>query len=94
MVLREIVSAEAVWLLAMLAEDAHQSLAHNGPHAGCEKKALHPHIDHSRDCASGGVCVQRRENKMPCERSMNANVSGFGIAHFAHHDHIGILPQE
>ncbi len=93
-VLREIGGGDAVRLLAMLAQNAHQALADNGPHAGREKKALDPHVDQSRDRARSGVGVQRGQDEMPSERGMNADMGGLSVTHFAHHDHIGILAQE
>ena len=90
----EIRAGERVGHFAVLAEDADQTLADDDPRAGRQQKALDPHIGETGNRAGRGVCVQRREDEMASERGMDAHMRCLGIAHFADHDHIGILAQE
>ena len=52
------------------------------------------HVDQSGNRAGCGIGVQRRQNEMPGEGSVNTNMRRLGISHFTDHDDIGILSQE
>ena len=51
-------------------------------------------IEDARDALRGVVGVQGREHQVPGFGGGERRRHGFGVAHFAHQDHVGILPQD
>ena len=82
-----------VWLGALLADAAHESLCHNGAHGGGHEEGLHAHIDESCDGARRVVGVQGAEHQVTGEGGVDGDVGGFKVADFTDHDDVRRLTE-
>ena len=76
------------------AKPAHQPLRHHGAQGGGEQERFHAEIAQAGDGAGGIIGVQRRQHEVAGERGLHGNAGGFGVADFADHHHVWILPQD
>ncbi len=77
-----------------LAKTPHQSLRRDEPQRRRQVVRRNANIDQSCD---GGGCIvgmQRRKHKMTGLRGLHGDVGRFGVADFADHDHVRVLPHE
>src|SRR5215470_15357763 len=91
---RDIGRREVLAYLAAVAELAHQALGDDRAQCRFEQKGLDTKIKQARHRCRGRVGVQRSENKVAGQRGMDGDMSGFGVAHLADHDHVGVLANE
>ena len=76
------------------AQPANQPLRHHGAQRGGEQERFHAEIAQAGDGAGGIIGVQRRQHEVARQCRLHGDAGGFGIADFADHHHIGILPQD
>ena len=63
-----------VRLLAFGADHAHQTLGHDGDHGGGDQERLHANIDQTCNSARRIVRVQRTENQVSSQRSLDCDL--------------------
>src|SRR6266478_6551334 len=94
LVARKIGGGKTIGGLAMLAQHAHQALTNDNADTGSDEKALDAEVDETGDRSGGRIGVQRGQDKMARQRRMHADMRRLAVAHFTHHDDIGIMAQE
>src|SRR3989338_1103210 len=65
------------FFFAVLAQDAHEALCDCDIDCGRDDISSNAQVDKPRDCTSGAICVECRENQVPRERSVHRYFSGF-----------------
>ncbi len=88
------VHGRIVLLAAGGAEFSHEALGDDGAERGGEQVGFDAHVDQADDGAGGVVGVQRGEHEVAGEGGLDGDAGGFGVADFADHDDVGILPEQ
>ncbi len=61
---------------------------------GADQIRLDPHVDQPRDGRASVVGMERAEDQVAGQGSLNRGTRGFLVANFADHDDVRILPQQ
>ena len=81
-------------LSAIGAEAAQEPLVENPLDAAGEQVGFDAHFEQPADDAATAAGVQGAEDEMAGEGGLDDDVGGVGVAHFADHDDLGILPEQ
>ncbi|OQB89600.1 MAG: hypothetical protein BWX86_02420 [Verrucomicrobia bacterium ADurb.Bin122] len=82
-----------VGLLAVFADAAEQTLRADGDERGRDVKRLHAHLGDAGNGRRGVVGVERRDEKVACQRSFDGDLGRLLVADFADEDHVGVHAQ-
>ena len=77
----------------MRADTAHEPLSAGENDRGRNQEWRDTHVIQARDGAGRIITVHRAEHLMAGESGLDSNFGGFGIANFANHDDIRVLPE-
>ena len=81
-------------LATAFADATHESLRHYTVERGDEIVGLDPHVQQTSDDIDDVVGVDGGENEVACERRLHGDVRRLRVADLAHHDLVGVVPQD
>src|SRR6266581_3515331 len=81
-------------LAAMRADEPHQALRQDRIQRGDEAEQIDVHVHEAADHVEYVVRVDGGENEVPRERGLHGDVGRLRVAYLAHHDLVGIVPQD
>ena len=79
--------------MAMRAKHPHQALRHDAVQGRDKGVGVHRHVLKAAQHVKHIVGVHGREHQVAGERRLHGNLGGFGVADFADHDLVGVVPQ-
>ena len=79
---------------AIRAAHAQQPLRDDAVQRGDQAVAVHAHVGEPADDVEHVVGVHGRENLVAGERGLDGDMRGLGVADFADHDLVGVVPQD
>ena len=80
--------------LAMLAEFSDEALGEDADDRRADEIGLDADVVQTGDRAGSVVGVQGAEDQVAGEGGLGGELGGFGVADFADHDNVGVLPQQ
>ena len=83
----------AALAVAMGAKHAYQTLRHDAVQRRNKGVGVHRHVFKAAQHVKHVVGVHGRKHQMPGQGGLHRNLRRFGVADFAHHDLVGVVPQ-
>src|SRR3989338_4943677 len=80
--------------LAFRTQLSHEALRHDEIDRIGDEERLDPHFHQARNDAHSVVRMERRQREMACVRELDGDFRGDPVAHFTHHDHVGIVAED
>src|SRR5947209_11558164 len=84
----------AAILAAVRADEPHQALRQDRIQGGNEAEQIDVHVHEAADHVEYVVRVDGGENEVARERGLHSDVGRLRVAYLAHHDLVGVVPQD
>src|SRR5206468_11345898 len=81
-------------LATVRADEPHQPLRQDRVQCGDEAEQIDVHVHEAADHVEYVVRVDGSENEVSRERGLHGDVGRLRVAYLAHHDLVGIVPQD